>query len=96
MPNRGQSQDQDRKRNTQQQNPGTFSPDDDEAQQADQTKLDDQQPTSGRKRRDSDARNPQASASQDVDADVDDADETLEDDDIDDEDDDEEPIGGRP
>jgi hypothetical protein len=54
MPNRGQTQDQ---RQKGQQNPGTFSPDDDEALEADQTQLgaeseleqQDQQP--GRKRR---------------------------------------------
>jgi hypothetical protein len=48
MPNRNQTQDQ---QNKGRQNPGTFSPDDDEAQTADETRAGEQMDQGGRKRR---------------------------------------------
>jgi hypothetical protein len=87
MPNREPTQDQ----NQQLRNPGTFSRDDDEAQEADISRVSEQDIATGQRQAGNlgDASSPEENLEE-----VEDADDDV--DDIDDEDDDEEPIGGRP
>jgi hypothetical protein len=61
MPNRQQPQDQQQKGRR---NPGTFSPDDDEAQEADRTGIDEQQAQGGQRQTQDDRRRPEQNIEQ--------------------------------